>query len=61
MHRTARTRLAAALGTSGSKAAVADDDDAVTTSVLGFVGSRVLPSWKSLREWKKHGGTRKQM
>lgn len=45
MHRTARTRLAAALGTSGSKAAVAAAaDDAVTTSVLGFVGSRVLPS-----------------
>lgn len=44
MRRTARTRLAAALGTSGSKAAVVAADDAVTTSVLGFVGSRVLPS-----------------
>lgn len=43
MRRTARTRLAAALGTSGSKAAVVADDT-VTTSVLGFVVSRVLPS-----------------
>lgn len=61
MHGTARTRLAAALQTSGSKAAVVANTAAVITPVLGLVDSRVLPSWRILRRQKKQRGTRKQM
>lgn len=49
--------LAAALETSGDKAAVAAG---ALTLPWSLWGSSVLPGWKLLRRWKEHGRDRKR-